>query len=243
MMVDIHAHLLPGIDDGPKQIALSIEMARHAVADGITHLVVTPHIHPGRYNNTIKTIRPVFDAYVKQLRQHDISLQLAMASEVRICPEIIPMINSRLIPLYQGGNGQQSMLLELPYAQIPPGYEKIIAWLKQRDIRIVLAHPERNKALMREPGRLKSFIELGCVVQVTAGSITGQFGDGARSCAEYFLKQEWVHIIATDAHNMRSRPPAMKQGRSVAESISGQGDSEALVSTNPWSIVGGMFAS
>ncbi|RLL55894.1 capsular biosynthesis protein [Mariprofundus sp. EBB-1] len=241
-MFDIHCHLLPGIDDGASTLEQSLALARIAVADGITHLVCTPHIQPGTYNNNLNTISSAFSLFSYALVEHEIPLHVAMAAEVRICPEILPMIASGNIPMFKAPTGEMTMLLEFPHSHIPPGSDKMVRWLREQGIGVLIAHPERNKEMMRNVDKLLPFINMGCKLQLTAASLVGRFGDLSKIVAIELLKRGWVSLLATDAHNTNRRPPVMHEGRSVCESIVGVELANMLVNEGPWSLVGGMFA-
>lgn len=211
-MIDLHCHFLPGIDDGPKTMNEALALARAAVANGITHSVMTPHIQPGTWNNDLTTITPIFEQYQQQLKGNNIPLSISMAAEVRICPEVLPLITDGNIPFLGEYEGYKLMLLEFPHSHISVGSDKMIKWLFDRNIRPVIAHPERNKDVMRKLEKIKPFIDMGCYTQVTAGSITGTFGDRAYKTAHQMLEHDWITVIATDAHNLEHRPPDLQAG-------------------------------
>lgn len=235
-MIDLHNHLLPGIDDGAPDLETALALARLAVADGTTHLVCTPHIHPGRYDNTPATI----DAALLQLRdglaRHGIALAVAAAAEVRFGIELMVGIAQGSIPFLGQWQGKQVLLLEFPHGEVPFGAERLTAWLLQRGIVPMLAHPERNKGLMRTPGRLKAFLEQGCLLQVTAASVAGRFGPAAQALAHDLLEQDVVTILASDAHNLEHRPPLLSEGLQHAARLVGERRADALVRHNPWEI-------
>ncbi len=240
-MIDIHCHILPGIDDGAANIEQSIILARHAVADGIRYMVVTPHIQPGVYDNDATTITTAFAMLVAALKTHHIALNVAMAAEVRLCPEILPMLEDDDFPLFVASDGTKTILLELPHSHIPPGTLQLIRWLQNQCIHVLIAHPERNKEIMNDYHKAQPFVDMGCKLQLTAGSVSGRFGTPPRLAAEYMLKQNWVSVLASDAHNMRSRPPQLSDGYRAAAAIVGKETAHHFVRTNPWRIVGGMF--
>jgi len=240
-MIDIHCHLLPGIDDGAGVMEQSLALARLAVADGITHMVLTPHIQPGVYNNNTDSISRVFEQFRTAIKAQGIDLQLAMAAEVRICPEILPMIADGSIPLFISPEGKRTMLLEFPHSHIPPGSDKMVYWLRGKGIGCLIAHPERNKELMRNIDKLIPFINMGCKLQLTAASVAGQFGEAPKKAANQMLERGWVDLLATDAHNAGHRPPLLQAGKTAAAAVVGAGKSEDLVLRGPWSLAGGMF--
>jgi len=240
-MIDIHSHLLPGIDDGAATIEQSLQLARHAVADGITHMVITPHIQPGVYDNDIASITTAFERFRAMLLKHSIALHVAMAAEVRICPEIFTMLDMGAVPLLVAADGERTMLLELPHSHVPPGTEKMLQWLIDQGIRVLIAHPERNKGILKDYSRAGRLVDLGCMLQLTSGSLSGRFGMPPQQAARYMLEQGWVSVLATDAHNMRSRPPELSDGLAAARALAGEVVAKKLVESAPWSIVGGMF--
>jgi len=242
-MFDIHCHLLPGIDDGASTIEQSLELARFAVNDGITHMVCTPHIQPGVYNNNVATIRRAYEAFAEALAKNSITLKVAMAAEVRLCPEIIPMLERDDLPLYLSSEGRRTILLELPHSHVPPGTERLIQWLQAGDIDVLLAHPERNKELMHNIDKLFPFVSAGCKLQVTAGAVAGYFGADAQRAAAALLQRGWVTVLATDAHNLRHRPPQLSAGKHAASALIGAQHAHAMVLENPRKLVEGMFTA
>lgn len=240
-MIDIHCHLLPGIDDGPHDMEASLELARLAVQNGITHSVVTPHIHAGRWENTAPIIKAIALDFKRALVEHDIPLQVGIAAEVRIGIEIMDQINYRQIPFLGTWKGKKVMLLEMPHSHVPMGIETLVSWLIDRDILPMVAHPERNKDVHRDFHNLDPLIGMGCLFQLTASSLTGQWGFASRERAVQLLEEGVVTVLASDAHNTRSRPPEMRHGRDIAADIIGQEAAYRLVEDNPWEIVGGQF--
>ena len=187
-MIDLHCHFLPGIDDGAKDFTEALGLARHAVASGITHSVITPHQHQGRYDNDSKSIKQAFNAFKQNLDEENIPLQIAFAAEVRIVPEIVDWVEQGKIPFLGRKGSQDVMLLELPHSHIPAGSENMVRWLISRNIVPVIAHPERNKEVMRKPMKVIPLYNQGCLFQATAGAVAGQFGEASKSAADYLLK-------------------------------------------------------
>lgn len=241
-MIDLHCHLLPAIDDGPASEEEALELARYAVNNGITQSLLTPHIHPGRYENDKQGIAVAVDNFRSLLQEHEIPLRIAMGAEVRICPEILPMVKMGLIPFIGKHQGMKVMLLEFPHSNLPIGSDKMVAWLKSEGIVPMIAHPERNKELMQNPDKIAAFIEMGCLLQVTASSVAGHFGPAAQQCARYYLEQDWVHILASDAHNLEYRSPNLEPGRAAAAEFIGEEASWRLVRDNPQTLSADCFA-
>lgn len=236
-MIDLHCHLLPGIDDGPQSMAEAVALARHAVQSGISGSVVTPHIHHGRYENTQGSIKAAFDLFSCELKALGIPLQLGFGAEVRIGPEIVEMVEENEIPFLGRLEGYRILLLEFPHGHIPLGSEKLVMWLLSRKIRPMIAHPERNKDVLKNVERIRPYVELGCLLQLTAGSVAGLFGPPPMKTASLILERGWAFALATDAHNLEHRPPEMEAGRQAAEKIVGTADSFRLVHENPASLL------
>lgn len=209
-MIDLHCHLLPGVDDGPDTLEESVILCKIAVADGITHSVVTPHIHPGRWENNAQNIAAQCHALQQHLHDKSIALQLGFAGEIRLTDEIIYQVENNQIPFYGEVDGYHIMLLEFPHGHIIPGSEKLVAWLLERNIRPLIAHPERNKQIMKDIGQLQPFVSAGCWLQVTAGSVLGNFGQRAHAVAHELLQEELVTVVASDGHNAQSRRPELR---------------------------------
>lgn len=241
-MIDLHCHLLPGIDDGPDTLEQALELARIAVANGITHSVLTPHIHPGRYENDATSIQSALNGFRSALAEQNIPLQLGFAGEVRLGIEIMAMIEQEQIPFYGSVDGYQIFLLELPHSHVPMGSDKLVQWLLDRQIRPMIAHPERNKDIMRNIDKLRPFIEMGCLLQVTAGSVAGDFGEPARQTAQHILESGKVSVLASDAHNAQHRPPRLDHGRTAAAGIVGDEAARELVYSGPAQLVSEQFA-
>lgn len=241
-MIDLHNHLLPGIDDGAPDLETALQLARLAVQDGITHLVCTPHIHPGRYDNTPASIAAARAQLVAGLQEAGIPLQVAAAAEVRFGMELMLGIEQNAIPFLGEWQGKQVLLLELPHSEVPFGAERLTEWLLQHNIMPMIAHPERNKGVMRCPRKLKPFLEQGCLLQVTASAVSGHFGEPARLIAHALLEYGLVSILASDAHNVQHRPPALAEGMEYAARIVGDIQAERLVIDTPWKIARGHFA-
>jgi protein-tyrosine phosphatase len=237
-MFDLHCHLLPGIDDGAATMAQALDLARIAVANGITHSVMTPHIHPGRYENDIQSISTVFDQFVEELDHAEIPLSIGMAAEVRISMEMVTMIADHRIPFIGELDGYSIVLLEFPHSHILPGALNLVDFLIKENIRPLIAHPERNKDIIRNLSLVQPFIDLGCLLQVTAGSLAGSFGPLAQQRGLQMLERDWVHILASDAHNLHNRPPELTPGRRAAAQIVGDEASWLLVKQRPAEIYG-----
>ena len=208
-MIDIHCHLLPGMDGGPPDLGAVLALAQALVADGVTQVVCTPHVYPGRFENRRSSIADEFDAFASQLAQTGLPLRLSWAGEVRLTPEVLDLLPRQELPYLGRHNGRYTMLLEMPDSQIPLGADRFVRLLMAAGVQPVLVHPERNRAVMVQPSRLQSLLDEGCALQVTAGSLLGDFGISAQSTAVDLLARGWVDAVASDAQNLTSRRPRM----------------------------------
>ncbi|WP_018609052.1 tyrosine-protein phosphatase [Uliginosibacterium gangwonense] len=237
-MIDIHCHVLPGIDDGPTTKVEALALARACVADGITHVVATPHVFPGRFDNHRAGIAQLCMKFRQVLVAENIDLELSFAGEVRLSHEVIDMVQRGEIPFLGEVDGWRTMLLELPDAQIPLGSINLVRHLAGIGIRPVLVHPERNKAIMDKPERVEAFVDEGCYLQITAASLVGQFGPRVSVAADFMLKKDWVNAVASDAHNLVGRPPRMTEARHILEQRFGKGYAEELTYFGPARLCG-----
>lgn len=237
-MIDLHCHYLPGIDDGAASMAESVNLARAAVADGITHAAMTPHIHLGRYENIRSSVVVATEQFRHALVQAEVPLQIYPAGEVRLSSDVIELLEQDELPFLGTLNGFRILLLEFPYGQIPLGTEKLARWLLAQNIRPLIAHPERNKVIMQNVEAIAPYVDIGCLLQVTAASVLGDFGSPAKQSAALMLERGWVHVIASDAHNLTHREPKMKPARQWLVDNFGAGIAEQLTRFNPAKILG-----
>jgi protein-tyrosine phosphatase len=241
-MIDLHCHLLPGIDDGAQTLEDAVAMARVAYENGIKRAVLTPHIFPGRFENTPAGISQATQRFSDTLTSRNIPLELGWAAEVHIGPEIMTLVDAGDMPYLGMLDGYNVMLLELPDSHILPGTDKLVAWLLSRNVRPMIAHLERNKDVMRNVEKAAPLVTMGCLLQVTAGSAAGVFGPAVLKTTQQLLERGWVSILASDAHNMGSRKPDLEPGRAAAERIIGSEAAWALVRETPLAISASQFA-
>ena len=206
-MIDIHAHILPGVDDGARNDAEALEMLRIAVDQGVQVQYLTPHIHFGRYPNQKADLEQHFVRFKDLVEKKQIDVELRLGAELRIGPEVMMLAKQNEIPIIGELNGKKLFLLEFPRSEIPHGSDNLIMWLMQNGYLPIIVHPERNHAFIRRPERLEQLIQLGCPIQLTASSITGKFGEECQQFALKLLKEGKVQAIASDCHNLKGRRP------------------------------------
>ena len=241
-MFDLHCHLLPGVDDGAAVVEDALDLARMAANDGIEHMALTPHVHPGRYENTRRSLAPHFEQFEARLKEEGIPITVNIAGEVRLCAEILQMAMVDDLPFLGMWEGKRVMLLEMPHNHIPPGTDKLVKWLQSRDIVPMIAHPERNKEIMASLEKIVPFVEMGCLFQVTAMSVTNDFGGPAHERAHQLLERGWVTVVASDAHNRDRRPPILSRAREVVKALYGEAMADNLFVNNPKAIIQGSAA-
>ncbi len=222
-MIDLHCHILPGIDDGAPDLATALRMARIAAADGITCTACTPHIYPGMYNNDRDSILLSVAALRAVLAEQGIVLELTSGADTHLAPDLLASLAAGKIPTL---NDSRYLLLEPPHHVAPPRFEESVFQLVGAGYVPVLTHPERLSWIETHYPVFGRLVAAGTWMQVTSGSVTGRFGKRPRYWAERMLDEGLVHILATDAHRDDRRPPLLAEGRdAVAKRL---GDTEAM---------------
>jgi protein-tyrosine phosphatase len=226
-MVDLHCHILPGLDDGPSTMEVSLTMAETAIADGITHVVATPHSSDRFFFNF---------AHVCQLRdelQAKIGdrLKIATGCDFHLNPENLGALRKDA-PSYCI-NQRDYLLLEFNEISIPPGMDQTLHEIQLAGVRPIITHPERNSLLRAHPERLKKWVRQGCFAQVTGGALTGVFGPVARRVALQWIREGLIHFVASDAHNTQTRPLRLQPAYDVVVAQLGEPKARALFLENP----------
>lgn len=231
-MIDLHAHILPGLDHGPADWDEALEMCRIAVADGITTLAATPHVSEV-FPNRPAAIEAAAGELRRRLVAAGVPLDLVTGGDYHIHPDLSP---ANVLTL--GGNGRY-FLLEFPYQVMPARADAFVKVLLARGLTPIVTHPERTVSLQHDWRRLGPLVKEGALVQLTAGSLLGHFGPPARKAAERYLKEGWAHLLASDAHWARERVPQLAEGRDAAARFVGALGARALVEANPRAILEG----
>jgi protein-tyrosine phosphatase len=236
--VDIHCHLLPAIDDGAKDWAESLAMARMAVEDGIGTIIATPHQLGNFSQNAGDDIRGRVAELQQRLDAEKIALQVLPGADVRIEPEMIAGIaRGDVLTL---GDHRKHVLLELPHEMYLP-LEPVLVELAQRKITGILSHPERNLGILRQPSVLAPLVDAGCLLQVTAGSLCGAMGPECQKFSDWLLGEGLVHFLATDAHGPRSRRPLLRRAFDRAYELTDEGTALDLCCVNPGRVAQGQI--
>lgn len=232
-MYDIHCHMLPNIDDGAKELKIALQMAQMAEADGITHLACTPHIYPGLYENTAAGIAAAVDLFRQDLLDHGIDLELSYGADIQVVPELVAKLRSGEFP---GINKSRYFLFEPPHHVPLPNFRQFVFDAVSAGFVPVITHPERLYWINEHYQEFVAAVEAGAWIQLTAGSVTGRFGRSPKYWSEKMLDDGIVHLLATDAHNTRSRAPLLAEGALAAANIVGKEEATRLVSLRPGAI-------
>ncbi|HSQ79171.1 MAG TPA: CpsB/CapC family capsule biosynthesis tyrosine phosphatase [Candidatus Bathyarchaeia archaeon] len=231
-MIDLHNHLLPDWDDGAADEAESLRMMETARADGITRIVLTPHVfrmtRPGREIGDLKPRMARFLA-----RPRPAGLDLLPGAEVAYTAGLIEAVKEHGLTIA----GTSYVFVELPSLSVPPDIPELVVRMMRADLIPIISHPERNAVLARSPQVLYDLVRRGALAQVTAQSLTGDFGRPVRRTAEKFLRQGLAHIIASDAHNAGARPPRLSRAVEAAAKVVGRERAEAMVTSVPAAIL------
>lgn len=229
-MIDLHCHILPGIDDGAENIKESIHMAKVAADDGISHIVATPHVRD--------TLHPP-DLLKKHVTRLNEELQKDQVPvEILYGADVYAMLPPREVLGYAINNSQY-ILIEFPYTHIPANAADIIFNFKLQGLIPIITHPERNPSVIRDPEKLFSLLTGNVYAQVTADSLMGNFGMQIQECTFYLLKKGAVHFIASDAHSAIARGPILSEAVKVAGKIIGKEQARMLVNDNPLAVISG----
>lgn len=226
-MVDIHCHILPGLDDGPESIEMSLEMAEMAIADGITHVVATPHA-----NSMYPFIPELIQARRDEI-QARVGNRLFLATGCDFHLSFENLQDIRQNPSLYALNQKNYLLVEFPDFALPPSADQTLHELQLAGLHPIITHPERNPLIRSQPDRLLRWVRHGCYTQVTAQSVFGRFGPRAQQAVEHWFDQNAVHFVASDAHNVTSRPPRLKEALETIAKRKGEALARALLLENP----------
>lgn len=258
-MIDLHSHILPNLDDGPRTMEDSIQMCRISYHDGIRAIVATPHILPGIYKNDRSTIltklHELNNALMKfgvqssgfrvknldpmtQLPNDSITeLEILPGADVHFSSDILQRLEKKEIVTVNDRG--RYLMVEFAFQGIPYQAEEVLFQLLTKGIIPIISHPERNMEIGQRPQRYYEMIRMGCLGQVTAMSLTGEFGPGVRRIAQKLLTNRLIHIIASDAHSPDGRPPVLSAAMKAAEKIVGKEEARKMVTDYPQAVIDG----
>lgn len=219
---------------------VALDMARVAVANGTTTIACTPHILPGVYHNTGPQIVAAVAVLQKELHRSQIPLRLVSGADVHLVPDLVAGLRNRMLPTL---NASRYFLLEPPHHVAPPRLEHLTFSVLTSGFVPILTHPERLSWIEKNYDLLRSLSRAGVWMQLTAGSITGRFGRRPRYWAERMLSEGMVHLIATDAHDLRARPPVLSEARDIVARLLGEQEAIHQVQTRPEGVLNDVHPS
>jgi len=236
-MIDLHAHILPQLDDGAESLEESIEMCRISHKDGVRTIVATPHILEGIYPNHRRTILAKVQELNEAIRKCVNAFRILPGADVHFSSDMLQLCeDGGIVTVNDKG---QYLMVEFDFQGIPYHAEDVLFRLMTKGIIPIITHPERNFEIGQRPQRYGEMIRMGCLGQVTAMSLTGGFGSGVKQTAEKLLKSRLIHIIASDAHSVNGRPPILSPAVREAEKIVGKEEAQRMVTEYPQAILEG----
>jgi protein-tyrosine phosphatase len=236
-MIDIHSHILPGLDDGARDMDEAIRMCSIAVEDGITQIVATPHHLNEAFYNLKNTVADAVASLNEALRKHNVDVTVLPGSDVHLGTNLFDeLMAERIMTINNSG---KFILLELPSFFVPQHVREQIFRLKLIGVTSIITHPERNKTAMEEPDFLYDLVLAGALFQITAGSITGDFGGAVEGRARLLIDSGMAHMVATDAHNSSSRPPRLSRAFKILSDIVGPDEAQTTVIDRPAAVIAG----
>jgi protein-tyrosine phosphatase len=226
-VVEIHYHLIFGVDDGPECLEESLALAQVSIEEGVTHIVATPHANSEfRYRPEVNRERL---AIIEELLGGQ--LELGIGCDFHLSQE--NLADLRAHPTRYTVNGKQYLLAEFPDDEIPASFTQVFEELIDMGIVPIITHPERNRVILNDPNRLNDWIRCGCLLQVTGASLRGRFGSRAQALALELIRRNWVHIVASDAHALNTRSPCMGRAHEILSKEFGFRTADRLCRLNP----------
>jgi protein-tyrosine phosphatase len=233
-VIDLHSHILPGVDDGAPDLKTALAMARMAAADGIQVMAATPHFMPGMYDNEAGDIRSRVEVFNRHIADAGIPLAVVTGADAHIRPDFLPCLrDGRILTV----NDSRYVLFEPPHNIMPQRLEDMLFNIYVSGFVPVLTHPERLKWIEQHYDAVVRLFDTGIWMQITAGSLTGRFGRRPKYWAERMLNEGRIHVLATDAHNLTSRPPLLAEAHALAEKAVGLDEARNLVLIRPLTIL------
>ena len=236
-MIDLHTHILPGVDDGVKTMDDAVDFARVAAADGVSTVVATPHYREGFFLNARTEVMAAVDALNGRLRAEKIPLAVLPGAEVHISADLVARVQARHAPTL-ADNGR-TVLFELSMMQYPVDLENLVFQMRLAGLQVLFAHPERIRYFQDDIRRYEAVVRLGAFGQITTGSVMGVFGDDVVMFSEELARKRLVHVAASDGHNTRGRPPVLSSSNARLGSWIGEDFARRMVDEFPRAFIEG----
>lgn len=235
MQIDIHSHIIPGVDDGSPDMETSLAMLKMAADNGTTDIIATPHVLDVSTTLTWDAIRRHVETLQKEADDRGIPIRIWPGAETELNWDLLELIRKDHSAFCLAGS--RYLLMEMPSLMLPPHLDEIVYELQVMDIVPVLAHPERQRQLMDQPEKLLALLQKGCMAQSNGGSVTGVFGPIVKQNVEQLLEQKTIAFIGSDAHNLRHRNTNLKLARETITDRWGEAAATELFETRPQCIL------
>ncbi len=238
-MIDVHAHVLPGLDDGPANMGDALALVRAAVEDHIDTIVATPHMLDGIYNVAREEIFAGVAELNEALDEHGLGVTILAGADVRAeadAPDVLR--EGGLVTIADLG---KHMILELPQDVVPRELDQLLFNIQLQGVRPIISHPERNRTIQEDPDELIPLVQAGGLVQITAASVVGEFGRHVQACAETLLERRLAHLVATDMHGLRARSPKLSPAAARITELLGEEVANDILEKNPENVIHGRY--
>ncbi len=237
-LIDIHSHILPGLDDGPPDLRTALKIAKNAVEEGTTAIIATPHCQDGKYECKKKEILAACDHFNQRLMNRRINLKVLPGAEVRFTPDLMDTFNrGEILTLDDAG---KALLLELPERCLLEAVARVVKQLEEKGVKAIIAHPERNSTIQSQPEAIKVLRYSGAEFQITGDSLIGKFGRKTMKVAEELVTMGDVHYLASDAHSPCKRSPRRTKAFKKMVKLIGRSQTEQIAYGNPCNILSKM---
>lgn len=230
-MIDTHIHILPNVDDGPKMMSESVEMAKMAIDEGITEMIVTPHYkRPGYINEKVPD---AYEALKNELAKQNLNLKLYLGNEIYLSEDnVMDLLEKKAYTLNDG----PYVLVELPFRHYFPFHDALLHQLQLKGYKVILAHVERYEVLINQPHRIKELVERNMYIQLTSNALLNK---KTRKIGLKWIRAGWVHLISTDAHGVTGRKPSIKKAYNLVLEKTGKEHADLLFVHNPKAVLNG----
>jgi protein-tyrosine phosphatase len=236
-VIDLHTHILPGIDDGVKTMDDAVAFARVAAGDGVRTIVATPHYREGFYLNARVDVLAGVAALNARLRSENVEIDVLPGAEIHISADLVSRVKSGHAPTL-ADNGR-TVLFELSMSQYPHDLESMVFQMRLAGLQVLFAHPERIRYFQDDIARYEAVIRLGAFGQLTTGSVTGIFGADVEEFSEELARKRLVHVVASDAHNTRGRPPVISTAMHRLGAWTGEDFARRMADEHPRAFIEG----